>query len=85
MDIKQSKEEQAHSEQSNVFGDYLKAVNNEKKVIPNYQLKWNFLIQQQVFNEVLPAYIKGELSCDELIDAFDDGVNQYNEKGGIKE
>ncbi len=60
--------------------DYLNAIKNIKTIVPNYQTKWNFIIQNEIFTKELPSLINGSLTIDDFIKIMDDGVKQYNQK-----
>ena len=45
-----------------IINDYKEAVQEAEYVIPNYQLQWEQEIQNEFFNEYIPAYLNGEVS-----------------------
>lgn len=60
-----------------IVKQYLEEINQAKKIIPNYQLKWNTIIQHNVFLNDLPKFLRGTLTMDEFIDTMDLAVKQY--------
>ena len=51
-------------------------------VIPNYQIKWNSIIQNEVLLVDLPHYLRGEISADELIEKMNQAVVRFNYERG---
>lgn len=58
--------------------EYYDRINGVDKIVPNYQLKWNFVIQNEVFLEELPDYLTEKITLDKLIQAVNDAVEEYN-------
>ncbi|MBE6023686.1 MAG: extracellular solute-binding protein [Cellulosilyticum sp.] len=83
IDIAELLDEEVYNSYSQVFKDYLDIVQKQFKLIPNYQLKWNTLIQNDVFNKTLPALLKEEISINEFIQKLDKAVEQYNQESGL--
>lgn len=55
-------------------------VNKPFKLVPNYQLKWNSSIQNEVFSENLPKLLNNEITPEEFVKKLDEEVKIYNEK-----
>lgn len=60
--------------------DYLNAVNREITVIPNYQLQWNPILQDEVLAEELPRLLYHMIDEEEFIEAMNDSVRRYQEE-----
>ncbi len=65
------------TDESEIVLQYLDEVERAKVIIPNYQLKWNTIIQHDIFLNRLPKYLRGTESMEEFIDAMDFAVMQY--------
>ena len=51
--------------------EYVEAVEQSERVMPNYQMKWEQEIQTDLFNEYLPIYLKGEMSKEDFLAEMD--------------
>lgn len=51
--------------------EYVEAVEQSERVMPNYQMKWEQEIQTDLFNEYLPIYLKGEMSKEAFLEEMD--------------
>lgn len=51
--------------------EYVEAVEQSERVMPNYQMKWEQEIQTDFFNEYLPIYLKGEMSKEDFLAEMD--------------
>lgn len=65
--------------QYQVEQDYKDAVRNVKQIVPNYQLKWLPIIQNQVFSEEIPKLVDSFITPSEFIDAMNRGVKMAAE------
>lgn len=50
-----------------IINDYKEAVKDAEHIIPNYQLQWEQEIQNEFFNEYIPAYLNGEVSKEQFL------------------
>lgn len=63
--------------------DYKAAVRSVRRMIPNYQLKWEQGIQNEFFNEYMPAFINDEMTADEFIRRLNGAAQKiHQEKAG---
>ena len=52
---------------SPVLQDYIDALNNNPRLVPNYQVKWNSILQEQTLGECLPELAQGKMSTEEFV------------------
>lgn len=67
-------------EMSSLERDYIQVVKNGVTVIPNYQLQWNPILQEEVFLEELPKLLRQTIDSKEFIQAMNDSVKRYQEE-----
>ena len=48
-------------------------------VLPNYQTKWDPVIQNDVFGREIPNLISGSITVEEFLKMLNDGAAQYKE------
>lgn len=61
--------------------DYIKAYNGNPQIVPNYQVKWNSVLQEETLGECIPKLIKGELTIEEFTRMEDESIRKFNEGG----
>lgn len=64
------------SEGSAIMQDYKAAVSDMRRIMPNYQLKWEQGIQNEFFNEYIPLFINEEIGAEEFIQALNQKAKQ---------
>ena len=62
--------------------EFYTVIADTETVIPNYQIKWNSIIQNEVLLVDLPHYLRGEISADELIEKMNQAVVRFNYERG---
>lgn len=65
---------------SRAEGDYIRAYQNEPQIVPNYQVKWNSIFQEEVLGQALPELISGKISADEFVQMADESIRQFREE-----
>lgn len=60
--------------------DYLAAYQNNPQIVPNYQVKWNSILQEETLDEALPELIRGKISTGEFLEKADESIRQYEEE-----
>ena len=60
--------------------DYIKAYNGNPQIVPNYQVKWNSVLQEETLGECIPKLIKGELTIEEFTRMEDESIRKFNEE-----
>ena len=61
-------------------GDYIRAVNKDLTVIPNYQFQWNPILQEQVLMEELPKLLYHTIDAQQFLEAMNESVRRYEEE-----
>lgn len=71
---KKSTEEFINKKSTLLEEEYKSAVQRAEKITPNYQLKWEESIQNNILITQLPLYIQDQITLGELIKAMDEEV-----------
>lgn len=77
MDYSKSVEDYEKGEAEQLVMQYMDQLKAMQYSVPNYQIKWNPLVQNRVFINSLPKYLKGLESIDSFIMDMNDAVNEY--------
>ncbi len=59
---------------NNAQSDYINVIKNDPKIIPNYQIQWNTIIQYDVIPKRIPELIEGVITQDGFIQYMDESV-----------
>ena len=65
---------------SQVERDYLKAFSNSPKFVPNYQVKWNSVFQENTLSKYLPQLAEGRITPEDFLNYADDSIRQFEEE-----
>lgn len=57
--------------------DYIRAYQGNPQIVPNYQVKWNSILQEETLGRYLPGLIKGEISAEEFTEREDESIRQF--------
>lgn len=60
--------------------DYLSAYQNSPQIVPNYQVKWNSILQEETLDTALPELITGKLRPEEFLELADESIRQFEEE-----
>ncbi|MFR1726788.1 MAG: hypothetical protein ACLSWN_04185 [[Clostridium] hylemonae] len=60
--------------------DYIAAYSGSPQIVPNYQVKWNSLLQEETLGEYLPRLVKGQITEEEFTRMEDDSIRQFEEE-----
>ncbi len=60
--------------------DYIDAFTEEPQIVPNYQVKWNSILQEETLGECLPDLAQGKMSPEEFVKKADESIRQYEEE-----
>lgn len=60
--------------------DYIDAYDGEPQIVPNYQVKWNSVLQEEMLGECLPKLANGEMSVEEFTRMADESIRQYKDE-----
>lgn len=81
---KEKKEELFHSDltlQPLALKDYINVYENNLQFVPNYQVKWNSVLQEETIGEYLPELATGKITPEEFVERENDSIKQFeNEK-----
>ena len=65
---------------SQLLNDYLDAYTGNPQIVPNYQVKWNSLLQEEMLGECLPELVKGKMTAEEFTQTEDESIRQFQEE-----
>lgn len=57
--------------------DYIQAYQNNPKIVPNYQVKWNSILQEDTLGQYLPELVKGKITVKEFTQMEDESIRQF--------
>lgn len=60
--------------------DYIEAYKNEPQLVPNYQVKWNSILQEETLGEILPALAQGKITPEEFVAKEDESIRMFEEE-----
>lgn len=63
-----------------LLNDYLAAYMGNPQIVPNYQVKWNSLLQEETLGECLPELIDERMTVDEFVKMEDESIRQFKEE-----
>ena len=62
---------------SQLLQDYVNAYNNNPQIVPNYQVKWNSIFQEETIGECLPQLAAGKMTPVQMVEAADESIREY--------
>lgn len=65
---------------SPVLQDYVDAFTGNPQIVPNYQVKWNSILQDETLGKYLPGLAEGEITPEEFTKMEDASVREYWEE-----
>ncbi len=65
---------------SQMLTDYIAAYNSGPQIVPNYQVKWNSVLQEETLGEYLPKLSRGQITAEEFTRMEDDSIRQFEEE-----
>lgn len=57
--------------------EYIKAANEIEVMVPNYQLNWNPILQDEIFTTKIPELVNEKISVKEFIGFMNESVQRY--------
>lgn len=60
--------------------DYILAYKNNPQIVPNYQVKWNSILQEVTLEKILPELATGKISTEEFVREMDGSIRQFEEE-----
>ena len=83
MLFRSQKEELLNSrtrQEGTLLDDYLKAYTGNPQIVPNYQVKWNSLLQEEVLGECLADLVQGKITAEKFTQTEDESIRQFREE-----
>ena len=59
---------------------YIAAYKNGPQLVPNYQVKWNSILQEETLGEILPDLALGKMTPEEFTAKEDESIAQFLEE-----
>ena len=61
---------------SQLVQDYVRAYQNDPRLVPNYQARWNSVLLEETLSRELPALAQNKVTAEEFVDALDESVRE---------
>ena len=74
---KELMDKNGRTEISQLLQDYVNAYNNNPQIVPNYQVKWNSILQEETIGECLPQLAAGKMTPAQMVEAADESIREY--------
>ncbi len=62
---------------SQVVQDYIRAYQGNPQIVPNYQVKWNSILQEETLGAYLPDLISGKITPEQFTQEEDKSIEQF--------
>lgn len=60
-----------------VVQDYIRAYQGNPQIVPNYQVKWNSILQEETLGTYLPDLISGKITPEQFTQEEDKSIEQF--------
>ena len=60
--------------------DYIEAYKKNPQLVPNYQVKWNSILQEETLGEILPALAQGKMTPGEFAAKEDESIRMFEDE-----
>ncbi len=60
--------------------DYIQTFLNNPQIVPNYQVKWNSILQEETLGDSLPELVKGKITTQEFLEKMDESILQFQKE-----
>lgn len=57
--------------------DYIEVYKRNPELVPNYQVKWNSILQEETLGEILPDLAAGKITPEEFTEKEDESIQQF--------
>lgn len=57
--------------------DYIEAFLGDPQIVPNYQVKWNSILQEETLGECLPPLVEGKMTAEEFTRMADESIREF--------
>lgn len=74
---KELMDKNGRTEISQLLQDYVNAYNNNPQIVPNYQVKWNSILQEETIGECLPQLAAGKMTLAQMVETADESIREY--------
>ena len=68
---------QDFEEAPKVLSDYMEAFTKAAQIVPNYQVKWNSILQEKTIGEALPLLKEGKFDTEGFVKMADESIKEY--------
>ena len=68
---------QDFKEAPKVLSDYMEAFTKAAQIVPNYQVKWNSILQEKTIGEALPLLKEGRIDTEGFVKMADESIKEY--------
>ena len=68
---KELMDKNGRTEISQLLQDYVNAYNNNPQIVPNYQVKWNSILQEETAGKMTPA---------QMVETADESIREYEKE-----
>lgn len=65
---------------SQVERDYIEAYQNHPQFVPNYQVKWNSILQEETLEEYLPQLVTGKMTTEMFTKMEDESIARFQKE-----
>ena len=69
--------EQNGTEYSRLINDYIQVYGNEPQIVPDYQVRWNSVLQEKTLKEALPLFAQNKISPGSFIEMLNESVEEF--------
>lgn len=77
---KELMDKNGRTEISQLLQDYVNAYNNNPQIVPNYQVKWNSILQEETIGECLPQLAAGKMTLVQMVETADESIREYEKE-----
>ena len=77
---KELMDKNGRTEISQLLQDYVNAYNNNPQIVPNYQVKWNSILQEETIGECLPQLAAGKMPPAQMVETADESIREYEKE-----
>lgn len=72
--------ESGNASDSRVVNDYIRAFTGNPQIVPNYQVKWNSILQEETLGEAIPELIAEKITPGIFTQMADESIRQFEEE-----
>ena len=68
------------TEISQLLQDYVNAYNNNPQIVPNYQVKWNSILQEETIGKCSATACRREMTPAQMVETADESIREYEKE-----